>query len=141
MEITTILDGKLYVSGEITDWEPLSKLRIDSIVDMDGGIDPGIPEVSNHILYVYYPIADAMLPCSDKLHAVGSMIAGLVRTEHRVLVHCLMGYNRSCLVIGTALTHLGMSGEQALTHLQERREGALFNQVFAEYLKGLQRRG
>ena len=48
-----------------------------------------------------------------------------------------MGFNRSVLVIATALTYLGMTGEQALGHLRECRPGALFNENFAAHVLGL----
>ena len=127
----------LFVSGAIEDWEPLRQRRIDTIVDMDGDVDPGVPEAPNQILYVYFPIRDEELPCRDKLHAVGRMVADLVRAKHVALVHCRMGFNRSNLVIATALTYLGMSGEQALRHLQQIRPGALYNEAFADYVRTL----
>lgn len=104
---------------------------------MDGDVDPGVPEAPNQILYVYYPILDEELPSCEKLHAVGRMVAELVRTKHVALVHCRMGFNRSNLVIATALTYLGMTGEQALRHLQQIRPGALYNENFANYVRGL----
>jgi hypothetical protein len=48
-----------------------------------------------------------------------------------------MGLNRSPLVAGLALTHLGMRGADALRLLQERRPGVLYNKVFADYLAEL----
>ena len=36
-----------------------------------------------------------------------------------------------------ALTYLGVSGEDALQQLRERRAGALFNEVFAEHVRQL----
>ena len=65
------------------------------------------------------------------------MGAQLVRSGHRVLSHCGMGFNRSALVAGRILNHLGMSGVDAVDRLRERRPGALFNDVFAEHLKSL----
>ena len=138
MELIAINEqGTLYVSGEIDDWEPLRRASVDTLVDMDGDIDPGVPQAPNAILYVYYPILDEELPDCEKLHAVGRMVAELVRTRHVVLVHCRMGFNRSNLVIATALTYLGMSGTQALAHLQKLRPGALYNENFARYVCGL----
>jgi protein-tyrosine phosphatase len=64
-------------------------------------------------------------------------VAGLVAQDHRVLVHCRMGLNRSALVIATALTYLGMNGAQALEHLRQVRPGALFNETFAEHVLAL----
>ena len=133
-------EGTLFVSGEIDDWEPLRQAKVDTIVDMDGDIDKGVPQSPNEILYVYYPILDEELPDCDKLQAVGRLVAELVRTGHVVLVHCRMGFNRSNLVIATALTYLGMSGAQALAHLQKVRPGALYNENFARYVCGLEAR-
>jgi protein-tyrosine phosphatase len=133
-------EGTLFVSGEIDDWEPLRRAKVDTIVDMDGDIDKGVPQSPNEILYVYYPILDEQLPDCDKLQAVGRLVAELVRTGHVVLVHCRMGFNRSNLVIATALTYLGMSGAQALAHLQKIRPGALYNENFARYVCGLEAR-
>ena len=72
-------EGTLFVSGEIDDWEPLRQAKVDTIVDMDGDIDKGVPQSPNAILYVYYPILDEELPDCDKLHAVGRMVAELVQ--------------------------------------------------------------
>jgi protein-tyrosine phosphatase len=138
VELVSVNDQQtLFVSGAIEDWEPLRRLRIDTIVDMDGDVDTGVPEAPNQILYVYFPIRDEELPCLEKLHAVGRMVAELVRADHVALVHCRMGFNRSNLVIATALTYLGMTGEQALLHLQRIRPGALYNEAFAEYVRTL----
>jgi protein-tyrosine phosphatase len=127
----------LFVSGEIDDWAAVRQHGIDTIVDMDGSIDPGIPEAPNQVLYIYWPILDENLPPLRPLEALGRLVADLVGADHRVLVHCRMGFNRSVLVIATALTHLGMTGEQALLHLRALRPGALFNETFAEHVRTL----
>ena len=129
--------GTLFVSGHIEDWEALRERGIDTIVDMDGEVDAGIPMAPNAILYVYHPILDEDLPDLTKIEALGRLVAELVSADHRVLVHCRMGLNRSVLVIATALTYLGMTGEQAVEHLRGCRPGALFNEVFAAHVLGL----
>jgi protein-tyrosine phosphatase len=49
-----------------------------------------------------------------------------------------MGFNRSALMAGLILVHLGACcGEDAVVRLRNCRPGALFNQVFAEYLASL----
>jgi protein-tyrosine phosphatase len=138
MELVPVNEsGTLFVSGDIEDWEALRARGIDTIVDMDGDVDPGIPEAPNAILYVYHPILDDDLPNLAKIEALGRLVAELVSSDHRVLVHCRMGFNRSVLVIATALTYLGMTGEQAVTHLRGCRPGALFNENFAAHVLGL----
>jgi protein-tyrosine phosphatase len=138
MQLMNIFKNRLFVSGVIDDWTPIREGQIDTIVDLDGDVDKGVPEEPNRILYVYFPIGDeTTLPNLDKLHALSTMVARLVETDHRVLVHCLWGLNRSCLVAGTVLTHLGMDGRQALEHLQQLNSAALYNPVFEDFLRRL----
>lgn len=138
MDIVAVNDaGTLFVSGEIEDWEALSERGIDTVVDMDASVDAGLPQVANSILYVYHPIRDEDLPNLAKLEALGRLVADLVASDHRVLVHCRMGLNRSALVIATALTYFGVSGAHALAMLRDRRPGALFNEAFANHVAAL----
>jgi len=130
-------DARLFISPVIEDWTTLASHRIDVVIDMEGGIDEGIPTLPGSCLYVYFPIYDEELPDSARLDAVAIMGAQLVKSGHRVLSHCGMGFNRSALVAGRILNHLGMSGVDAVERLRERRPGALFNDVFAEHLKSL----
>ena len=126
--------GCLFLSPKIEDWRYLDEHGITVVIDLEGEIDHGIPTMPNHVLYIYYPIYDEDLPDIAKLHGVARLGAHLVRSGHRVLSHCGMGFNRSALVAGLILRYLGMDGEEAVSYLRQRRPGALFNQVFAEYL-------
>jgi len=131
-------DGALFVSGEIDDWDLVREHGIDTIIDLDGGIDEGIPEVANGLLYVYFPMNDDEdLPSATKLDALGRFIASLVDANHVVLVHCLIGLNRSNLVAAMALTYLGISGIDAVRRLQSVQPAALYNDAFAKYAASL----
>jgi protein-tyrosine phosphatase len=130
-------DGRLFISPVIKDWSILQSHGIDTVLDMEGGLDECIPTDPNGVLYVYFPIFDEDLPDPDKLEAVASLGAHLVANGHRVLSHCGMGFNRSALVAGRILHKLGMSGEEIVRQLREKRPGALFNEVFAEHLRSL----
>ena len=142
MEIVAVnAGGTLFVSGDIEGWDEVLTRGVDTVVDLDGSIDKGLPETHNRMLYVYYPIFDEALPCLDKLEAVGRLVADLVASRHVVLVHCRMGFNRSNLVIATALTYLGLTGAEAVTHLQTVRPGALYNEIFADHVRALPCRG
>jgi protein-tyrosine phosphatase len=107
------------------------------VIDLEGELDHGVPTIPNHILYVYFPIYDEDLPDTAKLLAVARLGASLVRSGHRVLSHCGMGFNRSALVAGLILMDMGMSGREVVSHLRSKRPGALFNEVFARYLEEL----
>jgi protein-tyrosine phosphatase len=138
MEIIAVNpEATLLVSGLIDDWSDVARHRVDTIVDMDGDVDLGVPEAPNHILYLYYPIVDDGLPCLAKLEAVARLVADLVKHEHVVLVHCLLGANRSNLLAATALTYLGLSGREALERMRQLNPGALFNEVFASHVAAL----
>jgi len=76
-------------------------------------------------LYVYFPIFDEELPDAALLDAVAMMGAHLVRNGHRVLSHCGMGFNRSALVAGRIMHHLGMPGVEVVARLRERRPGGV----------------
>ena len=138
MELFQVDDhGRLYISPAITDWDVLAHHGVDTIIDLDGEVDLGVPTVPNHCLYIYFPIFDEDLPDLDKLQAVARLGSTLIQTGHKVLSHCGMGFNRSALVAGLILVNLGLSGEEAFHLLRSKRPGALFNEVFASYLRGL----
>lgn len=138
MEISAVNpEGTLLVSGAIDDWEAVRRHSVDTVVDMDGDVDPGVPEAPGEILYVYFPILDQELPDLRKLDALGRLVADLVEGGHVVLVHCLLGANRSNLLAATALTYLGMTGREALEHVRRVRPGALFNENFAAHVATL----
>ena len=137
-QVTQVDDaGRLFISPVIHDWHAVSSRGIDTIIDLEGGLDIGVPTVPNQILYVYFPILDEDLPSLEKLDAVAALGAALVAQGHRVLSHCGMGFNRSALVAGLILNRLGMPGPQAVRQLRARRAGALFNEHFANHLEAL----
>ncbi len=138
MEIFQIDDaGHLYISPAINDWEVLARHGVDTVIDLDGDLDSDVPTLPDQWLYIYFPIFDDDLPNLAKLHGIASLGAGLIRSGHRVLSHCGMGFNRSALVAGLILHELGMPGSDVVLRLRDRRPGALFNDRFAAYLESL----
>jgi protein-tyrosine phosphatase len=130
-------EARLFISPVIEDWEVAREHGINVVIDLEGGLDQCIPTMPGSCLYVYFPIFDEELPDAARLDAVSILGAHLVRSGHRVLSHCGMGFNRSALIAGRILHHLGMSGPEVVNRLRERRPGALFNDNFAEYLSSL----
>ena len=129
--------GMLYISPVIQDWSIVTSYGIDTVLDMEGGLDDCIPTHPNGCLYVYFPIYDEDLPNLDKLAAIAQLGAHLIENAHRVLSHCGMGFNRSALVAGRIMHELGVPGPHVVEKIRERRPGALFNEVFAEHLRSL----
>lgn len=132
-------DARLFISPAIHDWTLMAARNVDTVIDLEGGLDGCIPTVPNRCLYIYFPIFDDELPSLAKLRGIGRLGASLVREGHTVLSHCGMGFNRSALVAGLILHELGMPGPDAVARLRERRPGALFNERFAAFLEGISR--
>ena len=138
MEIICLDDaGCLYLSPRIEDWRFVEDKEITTVIDLDADIDSCIPTMPNYILYLYFPIYDEELPDLTQLHGVARMAASLVAGGQKVLSHCGMGFNRSALMAGLILMYLGMAGPDAVALLRRKRPGALFNDVFADYLMNL----
>ena len=127
----------LFVSPEILDWRPLTDRRIQLVIDLEGALDCGVPTIPNNLIYTYFPFEDSRLPDLVKLQALGRLAAEMIRNERAVLIHCAMGLNRSPLMAGVAMTYLGLSGAEAVRILQEKRPGALYNPVYADFLRTL----
>src|SRR5712691_5062659 len=90
--------GLLFISPVIKEWTVLEAYGIDTVIDLEGGLDECIPTAPDSCLYVYFPIYDEELPDPARLEAVTLLGAHLVRSGHRVLSHCGMGFNRSALI-------------------------------------------
>ena len=130
-------DSRLFISPAISDWHTLAAANIDTVIDLEGGLDHCIPTEPGQCLYIYFPILDESLPPIAKLQGIAKLGAWLVRDGHVVLSHCGMGFNRSALVAGLILHELGMPGAETVARLRDRRPGALFNPTFASYLESL----
>ena len=138
MELFQVDDaGHLFISPAIDDWTVLTQHEVDTVIDLDGDVDCGVPTLPGQCLYVYFPMFDGDLPNLKKLDALGNLGANIINSGHRVLSHCGMGFNRSALVAGVILHKLGMPGPTIVQRLRERRPGALFNECFAQFLESL----
>ena len=113
--------------------------KIDTIIDLEGGIDNLYSFSFNS--YLYWHILDApWLPNIENLWNISRYAFNCWKQEMRVLVHCSMGKNRSGLVNGCILWLDGMIGAEAVKLIQEKRPGALFNPIFKNYLENLSER-
>src|SRR4051812_44952094 len=132
-------EGRLFISPALQEWEQVARHQIDTVIDLEGGLDACIPTRTDHCLYIYFPIDDDFekLPNMVKLRAIARLGASLIAEGHRVLSHCGMGFNRSAFVAGLIMIEMGMSGPEVVARLRERRPGALFNEGFADCLAAL----
>ena len=132
-------DARLFISPALEDWDDAARHGIDTVIDLEGGLDTCIPTCPDTCLYIYFPIHDddERMPSLTKLRPLGQLGASLVRGGHTVLSHCGMGYNRSALIAALVLIELGMPGPSAVARLRARRPGALYNPLFVKFLESL----
>jgi hypothetical protein len=132
-------NARLFISPAIDSWDAIAQYEIDTVIDLEGGLDACIPTLSNHCLYIYFPIDDddEQLPNMVKLRAIARLAATLIAEGHRVLSHCGLGFNRSAFVAGLIMIEMGMPGPEVVARLRERRPGALFNDGFAACLEAM----
>jgi integrase len=46
---------QLFISPSIDEWKSIEDHGITAVIDLDGDLDLGIPNIPNHMLYVYFP--------------------------------------------------------------------------------------
>src|SRR2546423_15360259 len=103
-------DARLFISPAIREWQPVAALGIDTVIDMDAGLDECIPTTPEGCLYIYFPIYDENLPNLQRLDAIGTLGAQLIRGGHRGLSPCGMGFNQPAPLPGSFLTKLDTGG-------------------------------
>jgi len=128
----------LYQGSKIStdeDVEKVKGLKINSIIDLEGGFDPPMSFLDS---YLFWPILDLpFLPDLQGLLMVASFGKWGLDYHRRVLVHCRCGLNRSGLVCGRIMALKGCRGPEILRKITEKVPGALWNPIFREYIRGL----
>jgi protein tyrosine phosphatase (PTP) superfamily phosphohydrolase (DUF442 family) len=113
------------------------QVDINALIDLEGDIDPVVPQRKIGDVYLYWPIDDGELKDPLTVRSAAQLISGLMDAGYQVLVHCRAGMNRASLVTGRVLIHRGMEPEEAVKLLQERRHPeVLSNVAFREWLMG-----
>jgi Dual specificity phosphatase, catalytic domain len=113
------------------------RVEVTALIDLEGDIDPVVPQRELSHVYVYYPIADGPKLDPNVVRHLARFISGLIDAGHKVYVHCKAGMNRASLVTGRVLIHRGMEPEEAIARLRARRDPeVLSNETFLEWLRG-----
>jgi protein-tyrosine phosphatase len=127
----------LFQSGQIDDWTEVLDRKVQLVLDMSD-IDPNIP---NEIQFAHVGIVDGPLPeptILNTLHFLAQAGANEILNGRRVLSHCGAGINRSSLMNGLIIFHLGqIRGAAIVDTIRKGRPGALSNLAFADYLSAL----
>ena len=132
---TEIIEG-LWMGGETP--FPLAPSGFDYIVSLREVPDIRVPYFDQDgpvILWAALWDVPARPP-RWRLDAAVSFIRANSLPEHKMLVHCTKGHNRSGLVIALYLVASGQAPQAAIDLIREKRPGSLTNQVFVDMILG-----
>lgn len=110
--------------------------RFDVVVNLAAALGRSVP-VDYPGLYIEWAIEDSVeLPDEDTLIPLVELLRELIHQRKMILVHCQAGLNRSGLVVGLILRHMGATGEQAVERIRVARdEFCLCNADFERYVR------
>lgn len=136
---TEMVPGQVWQGGCPVDFSWARETGIDVVLDLaDADAYPPADEVEG-LTYLKAPLVDGgEVPDPAVTLGLAALLAGLVREGRRALVHCTFGRNRSGLVTTLVVRELlGLSGADALAHVQRHRARAVNNEAFAAWLRAL----
>jgi protein-tyrosine phosphatase len=85
-------------------------------------------------LFVHWPIKDGPVPPEEPLRNLARLVDSCLGSGAVVYLHCRAGMNRSVLVAARVLMERGMSAEEAIAHVRDRRHGSLSDE-YADWLR------
>ena len=136
---TELVPGQLWHGGCPVDFAWARETGVDLVLDLaDADAYPPADEIEG-LTYLKCPLEDGDdLPDPALTLRLAELVTGLVREGRQALVHCTFGRNRSGLLATLVVRELlGISGADALAHVQERRDRAVNNDDFARWLRSL----
>ena len=122
---------RLYVGAHP---EPESAFDFGADVVVCLTANPAIPSPHSGRLLVHWPIKDGPVPRPEILRSVAGLIDTFLKQGAVVYVHCQAGMNRSALVVGRVLMAQGMTADEAIALVRDRRKGSLSDE-YAEWLR------
>jgi hypothetical protein len=136
---TVLVPGRLWQGGCPVDFAWVHGAAIDVVLDVADPDAHPPADALDGMIYLKCPLVDAGdVPDPALTLRLAGLVAGLVDDGHRALVHCTFGRNRSGLMATLVVRELlGLSGAEALEHVQQRRHRAVNNTPFATWLRSL----
>ncbi len=136
---TELIPGSLWQGGVPVDFDWVRATRITALIDLADPDTYPPAGATDGLVYLKSPLVDGEeVPDPAVTLRFATLIAGLVEDGYRVLVHCTFGRNRSGLMASLIVREaLGLSGEEAMRYVQERRDGTVNNESFAAWLRSL----
>jgi poly(ADP-ribose) glycohydrolase ARH3 len=122
------IDDGLWVGSHPDPDDPF-ELGADVVVTLT--LEAAAKAVPPGKLLIHWPIRDGPVPRPGVLRGLVRLISDCIDDRGVVFVHCRAGMNRSCLVAGRTLMERGMTAEQAIERVRERRTGSLSDEYAA----------
>ncbi len=97
----------------------LIKLGVDADVDLEGVQRKERPHKT--AMYVWLPTRDKTAPTQAQLLVGAKFLKGCVLSRTKVYVHCKYGHGRSPTLVAAYFILVGLSVEQALEKIKEKR--------------------
>lgn len=126
----TILPGRKDHSRELQeDLAEIKKNEISGIVVLissDEMDSYGVPSLldsytENGIDYLHQPIVDQKVPNKKDIASINQFIDDKLRSDKKVLIHCVGGLGRSGLVAACYLKHIGYNSDNAIQIVRKAR--------------------
>jgi protein-tyrosine phosphatase len=112
----------LYVGAHPEPEDPF-ELGANVVVCLASGTS--VKSVPRDRVLVHWPIKDGPVPQPEVLRSLAGLIDTCLREGAVVYVHCQAGMNRSALVVGKVLMAQGMTADEAIALVRDRRKGSL----------------
>jgi hypothetical protein len=112
--------------------EGLAKKGITADISLEGERVDGAMGVSS---YLWLPVPDQTAPSQNQLRLGVTTIKKLVAMKEKVYVHCQNGHGRAPTLVTAYLICEGMSVEEALDFIKEKRPSMHLQDVQIEALK------
>jgi protein-tyrosine phosphatase len=120
----------LYVGAHPEPEDPF-ELGASVVVCLASGTS--VKSVPREGMLVHWPIKDGPVPQPQVLRSIAQLIDTCLRQGAVVYVHCQAGMNRSALVVARALMAQGMTADEAISLVRDRRKDSLSDE-YAEWL-------
>ncbi|NNH07223.1 protein-tyrosine phosphatase family protein [Cellulomonas fimi] len=134
---TLLLPG-FWQGGCPVDFRWVRETGVDVVVDLADAGTYAPDGATDGLAYVKCALVDGDDVDVPLVTGLASLVAGLLREGRAVLLHCTFGRNRSGLVATLVVREaLGLTGAEALAHVQSRRRETVNNAAFADWLRAL----